>query len=202
MADCFAPLLSRRHGGLLALFSWFGFFIFVLLRRGVGHHFSLVLWTSPRFFFCCCCRFELGSVIFVLLCRGVGIFLDGTQTKPTKQFWKNPVRYGSWVGDEQDNVLAFGRLPFRDGGSSSRSTRARYLQAVLDEKTRLTAIPQFLAQQGREVQNSFTELSSCFQKIARPSQGSDLVEKNVALKFEWKLATSPLITYVNREPCC
>ena len=60
-------------------------------------------------------------------------------------FGRNPVRYGSWVGEsEQDNVLAFGQLPFCDGGSSSRSSRARYLQAVLDEKTRLAAAEQAL----------------------------------------------------------
>ena len=57
---------------------------------------------------------------------------------------RNPVRYGSWVGDEQENVLAFGRLPFRDGETSSRSSQGRYLQAVLDEKTRLAAAEQAL----------------------------------------------------------
>ena len=66
-------------------------------------------------------------------------------------FGRNPVRYGSWVGDsEQDNVLAFGQLPFCDGGSSSRSSRARYLQAVLDEKTRLAAAEQALRAAERE----------------------------------------------------
>ena len=65
-------------------------------------------------------------------------------------FGRNPVRYGSWVGDEQDNVLAFGQLPFRDGGSSSCSSRARYLQAVLDEKTRLGAAQQALRAAERE----------------------------------------------------
>ena len=66
-------------------------------------------------------------------------------------FGRNPVRYGSWVGDsEQDNVLAFGQLPFLDGGSSSRSSRARYLQAVLDEKTRLAAAEQALRAAERE----------------------------------------------------
>ena len=65
-------------------------------------------------------------------------------------FGRNPVRCGSWVGDEQDNVLAFGRLPFRDGGSSSRSSRARYLQAVLDEKTHLAAAEQALRAAERE----------------------------------------------------
>ena len=59
-------------------------------------------------------------------------------------FQRNPVRYGSWVGDEQENALAFGRLLFRDGGSSSRSSQARYLQAVLDEKTCLAAAEQTL----------------------------------------------------------
>ena len=65
-------------------------------------------------------------------------------------FGRNPVRYGSWVGDEQDNVLAFGQLLFRDGGNSSRSSRARYLQAVLDEKTRLAAAEQALRAAERE----------------------------------------------------
>ena len=66
-------------------------------------------------------------------------------------FGRNPVRYGSWVGDsEQHNVLAFGQLPFRDGGSSCRSSRARYLQAVLDEKTRLAAAEQALRAAERE----------------------------------------------------
>ena len=82
-------------------------------------------------------------------------------------FGRNPVRYGSWVGDEQDNVLAFGRLPFRDGGSSSRLSRARYLQAVLDEKTRLAAAEHAL----RAAERGITGQTAGRKRTLRPSIG-------------------------------
>ena len=63
-------------------------------------------------------------------------------------FVRNRVRYGSLVGNEHENALAFVRLPFRGGASphpgSSRSTRVRHLLAVLDEKARLAAAVQAL----------------------------------------------------------
>ena len=109
-------------------------------------------------------------------------------------FGRNPARYGSWVGDsEQDNVLAFGQLPFRDGGSSSRSSRARYLQAVLDEKTRLAAAEQALRAAEREelkakllAERELSELRLAVE-AARLTNESSLEEEVIHARVEeWR----------------